>query len=330
MMNLDLARPEFLWLFLVFIPMLVWYFFKNKNERPKYQISTLSPFSDTGKPLRYYLRHSLLVLRLVALSLLIIALARPKTVSYDNFTSTEGLSIAMAIDISSSMLAKDFKPNRISVAKDEAIKFISGRPNDRIAVVAFAAESFTQCPLTSDHVSAVNLLKQLKTGIIQDGTAIGLGLTNAIARLKEDNAKSKVIILLTDGVNNQGEIAPITAADIAQTLGIRVYTIGIGKNGYAPYPVETPFGTDYQNIEVRIDEEILQEIAKKTGGQYFRATDGEKLSDIYAQIDKMEKTIFEKDQEIRYEDHFMPFLVVAIILLVLELILTNTVFRTKP
>lgn len=330
MMNLDFTRPEFLWLFTAFVPMLVWYLIKNKQNQAKYQVSSLEAFKGMSKPFRFYARHILFVLRLATLALLIIALARPKTIERGGSSSTEGLSIAMAIDISSSMLAQDFKPDRLSVAKDEAINFVSGRPDDRIAVVAFAGESFTQCPLTSDHASAVNLLNQLTTGIIEDGTAIGLGLANAVARLKEDNAKSKVIILLTDGVNNKGEIAPLTAADMAQSLGIRVYTIGIGKNGYAPYPVQTPVGVQFQQMEVQIDENILQEIANKTGGQYFRATNGEKLSEIYEQIDKMEKTIFEKDEEVNYIDHFMPFLKLAILILLIEILLSNTIFRTKP
>ena len=329
-MNLDLTRPEYLWLFMVFVPMLAWYVWKTKHNSAKYQISNLEAFKDYKKPVIFYLRHILFVLRLVVLTFLIIALARPKTIISGGSNGTEGISIALSIDISSSMLAQDFKPDRLEVAKDQAINFISGRPDDRIAVVAFAGESFTQCPLTTDHASAVNLLRQLKTGIIEDGTAIGLGLANSIARLKEDDAKSKVVILLTDGVNNKGEIAPLTAAEVAASLGIRVYTIGIGKNGYASYPVQTPIGTQYQQMEVQIDENLLQEIAKKTGGQYFRATNGEKLAEIYEEIDKLEKTMFKKDEEVRYQDHFMPYLLFAIIFLVLEILLRNTVFNTKP
>jgi Ca-activated chloride channel homolog len=330
-MNLDLTRPEYLWLFLVFVPMLAWYIWKTKRNSAKYQISNLEAFKNSGKPFIFYLRHILFLLRLTVLALLIIALARPKTIVGGGSSGIEGISIALSIDISSSMLAQDFKPDRLEVAKDEAINFISGRPDDRIAVVAFAGESFTQCPLTTDHASAINLLRQLKTGIIEDGTAIGLGLANAIARLKEDDAKSKVVILLTDGVNNKGEIAPLTAAEVAAALGIRVYTIGIGNNGYASYPIQTPGGgVVYQQMEVQIDENLLQNIAKKTGGQYFRATDGEKLAEIYEEIDKLEKTMFEKDQEVRYQDHFMPFLIFAIIFLVIEILLRNTVFNTKP
>ena len=330
MNNINFARPEFLWLLLVIVPMFVWYIFKNKTNAGRYQVSNLNAFENMQKPIIYRLRHILFILRLVTVALLIIALARPKAIIENKTTTTEGISIAMAIDISSSMLARDFDPDRLEVAKSQAINFISGRPNDRIAVVAFAGESFTQCPLTTDHATAVNLLRQLKTGIIEDGTAIGLGLANAIARLKDDNAKSKVIILLTDGVNNKGEVAPLTAADMAKALGIRVYTIGIGKNGYAPFPVQTPIGIQYQQMEVQIDENLLLQIAQKTGGKYFRATNEEKLKEIYQEIDKMEKTIFEKQESIQYRDYFMPFLIIAFILLLAEIILANTIFRTNP
>ncbi len=330
MNTFEFTRPVFLWLLLVIVPMLGWYLWKIKSNSGRYQVSNLSAFKNQGKPLKFYLRHIPFVLRILVVALLIIALARPKTIIENKKTTTKGISIALAIDISSSMLARDFNPNRLAVAKKEAINFISGRPNDRIAVVAFAGESFTQCPLTTDHATAINLLRQLKTGIIEDGTAIGLGLANAIARLKDDNAKSKVIILLTDGVNNKGEIAPLTAADIAASLGIRVYTIGIGKNGYAPFPVNTPVGIQYQQMEVKIDEGLLKEIAEKTGGKYFRATNEEKLRNIYSEIDKMEKTIFEKQESVQYRDYFMPFLIAAFLLLLLEMLLSNTIFRTNP
>ncbi len=327
---INFSRPEFLWLLLIILPMIAWYVLKNKSNTGRYQVSNLNAFENMRQPLAYKLRHILFILRILTVSLLIIALARPKAIIENKTTTTEGISIAMAIDISSSMLAKDFDPDRLEVAKSQAINFISGRPNDRIAVVAFSGESFTQCPLTTDHATAINLLRQLKTGIIEDGTAIGLGLANAIARLKDDNAKSKVIILLTDGVNNRGEVAPLTAADMAKALGIRVYTIGIGRNGTAPFPVQTPFGIQYQQMEVQIDENLLQQIAQKTGGKYFRATNEEKLKEIYSEIDKMEKTIFEKQESIQYRDYFMPFLLLAFVLLIVEIILANTVFRTNP
>ncbi len=330
MNNIEFTRPEFFWLLLVIIPMTAWYVWKLKSNNPRYQVSNLQAFKDDKKPSIYFFRHILFLLRIFAISLLIIALARPKVTIENSTKTTEGISIAMAIDISSSMLARDFDPDRLEVAKDQAIQFISGRPDDRIAVVAFAGESFTQCPLTTDHSTATNLLSELKTGIIEDGTAIGLGLANAIARLKNDDAKSKVVILLTDGVNNKGSIAPLTAADMAAALGIRVYTIGIGKNGTAPYPVQTPFGTQYQQMEVQIDEAVLQQIAQKTGGKYFRATNNESLTNIYEEIDKLEKTIFEKEENIQYKEYFMPFLISALLLLLIEILLANTVFRINP
>jgi Ca-activated chloride channel family protein len=330
MNNFEFSRPEYLWLLLVIIPMIAWYIWKEPTSRPRYQVSNLRAFDNERQTIKYYLRHILFLLRILVVALLIVALARPKTILENKTTTTKGISIAMAIDISSSMLAKDFSPSRLAVAKEQAINFISGRPNDRIAIVAFAGESFTQCPLTTDHATAINLLRQLKTGIIEDGTAIGLGLANAIARLKDDDAKSKVIILLTDGVNNKGEIAPMTAANMAAALGIRVYTIGIGKNGYAPFPVQTPIGIQYQQMQVQIDEDLLRQIAQKTGGKYFRATDAAKLKEIYSEIDKMEKTIFQKQESVHYRDYFMPFLWAALILLLLEILLSNTIFRTNP
>lgn len=309
--------------------MIAWYVWKEKDSRPRYQVSSLKAFENI-KSFRQQARHILFVLRLLTISMLILALARPKKVLQNSEKTTKGISIVMAIDISGSMEAKDFDPNRLEVAKKEAINFISGRPNDRIGIVAFAAESFTQCPLTTDHATAINLLRQLKTGIVEDGTAIGLGLANAVARLKNDDAKSKVIILLTDGVNNSGEVSPMSAADMAKALGIRVYTIGIGKNGYAPFPVQTPFGVQYQQMKVEIDENLLRKIADETGGKYFRATNESKLRDIYSEIDKMEKTIFNKETSIEYKDYFMPFLWLAFAFLILEILLANTVFRTLP
>ncbi|MBN2662365.1 MAG: VWA domain-containing protein [Bacteroidales bacterium] len=330
MENFEFTRPEFLWLLIIIAPMIAWYIWKNKNNSAKYQLSNLNAFEKSPLPAVYYFRHILFFLRILSVILLIVALARPKVIIENSTSTTEGISISMAIDISSSMLAQDFDPNRLEVAKDEAINFISGRPNDRVAVVAFAGESFTQCPLTTDHVTAINLLQDLETGIIEDGTAIGLGLANAITRLKDDDAKSKVVILLTDGVNNSGSIAPLTAADMAASIGIRVYTIGIGNNGTAPFPVQTPFGIQYQQMEVQIDENMLQQIADKTGGAYFRATDGEKLSEIYQEIDKLEKTIFSKEENKQYKDYFMPFLIFALLLIVIEIALSNTILKTNP
>lgn len=332
MNNIEFVRADLLKILpiLLLLPMFAFYIWKNKSNIARYQVSNLMAFSETPQILKYRLRHIPFILRIITILALIIAISRPKAIIQSSSSSTEGISIAIAIDISTSMLAEDFRPNRLDVAKKEAIKFVNGRPNDRIAVVAFAGESFTQCPLTTDHTSAVNLLQQIRTGLIEDGTAIGLGLANAVARLKDDDAKSKVIILLTDGVNNRGEIAPLTAADFASALGIRVYTIGIGTKGLAPYPVQTPFGTEYQQVEVEIDEKLLTEIAEKTGGKYFRATDQKKLNDIYAEIDRLEKTIFEKNQFVEYKDYFMPFLIIALLAFLLEILLSLTVFRINP
>lgn len=332
MNNLEFIRPDLLKLLpIVFlVPLLAFYIWKNKTNNSRYQVSTLKAFANQSKPILYTFRHVPFALRIITILALIIAISRPRIIVHNSSSKTEGISIAMAIDISTSMLSEDFRPNRLKVALKEATNFISSRPNDRIAIVAFAGESFTQCPLTTDHTSAINLLQQLRTGLVEDGTAIGLGLANAIARLKDDDAKSKVIILLTDGVNNRGEIAPLTAADMAASLGIRVYTIGIGTQGMAPYPVQTPFGVQYQQMQVEIDEQLLQQIADKTGGHYFRATDQEKLKQIYSEIDRMEKTIFEKNEYVQYKDFFMPFLIIAFISLILEIILSSTIFRTNP
>jgi Ca-activated chloride channel family protein len=236
----------------------------------------------------------------------------------------------MALDISSSMLARDFNPNRLEASKDIAIDFITDRPKDRIGLVVFAAESFTQCPLTTDHSVLVNLFEDLKSGMIEDGTAIGMGLATAVNRLKDSDAKSKVVILLTDGVNNRGSIAPASAAEIANTFNVRVYTIGVGSQGKAPYPVQTPYGVKYRNMDVEIDEKVLQNIAGKTGGEYFRATDNQKLKSIYEEIDKMEKSKIEVKEYSEKSEEFFWFAVLGGLLLLLELILKLTVLRRIP
>jgi Ca-activated chloride channel homolog len=228
------------------------------------------------------------------------------------------------------MLAEDFKPNRISAAKDVAIEFVSGRPDDRMGLVVFSGESFTQCPLTTDHAVLINLFKDIKSGMIEDGTAIGLGLANAITRLKDSKAKSKVIILLTDGVNNQGEIDPITAAEIAKTFGIRVYTVGVGTMGTAPYPVQTPFGVKYQDMEVKIDEEGLAQIAQMTDGKYFRATNNKKLAEIYTEIDQLEKSKIEVKEYSKKQEEYFLFALAAALFILLEVLLRNTYLRTVP
>jgi Ca-activated chloride channel family protein len=257
----------------------------------------------------------------------VIVLARPQAT--DNFqdVSTEGIDIVLTLDISGSMLSLDFKPDRLEASKNVATEFISGRPYDRIGLVVFSGESFTQCPLTTDHAVLINLLREVKSGMIEDGTAIGEGLATAVNRLKDSKGKSRVIILLTDGVNNRGMIAPLTAAEIAKTYGIRVYTIGVGTQGVAPYPVQTHFGVQYQDMPVEIDEGILQQIAQMTDGRYFRATDNEKLIQVYSEIDKMEKSRINVRQfKVRNEKYFL-LAMIAFCLLILELIVRNTLFK---
>jgi len=264
----------------------------------------------------------------LAITILIIVLARPHSSNSWKNISTKGIDIILDMDISGSMLAQDFKPDRLEAAKEVATEFINGRPNDRIGLVVFSGESFTQCPLTTDHASVINLMKDIKSGMIEDGTAIGEGLANGISRLKDSPAKSKVLILLTDGVNNMGSIDPYTAAEIAKTFNIRVYTIGIGSLGTAPYPVQTPFGMQYQQMKVEIDEGLLQKISDETGGKYFRATNKQKLEDIYKEIDKLEKSKIKVKEYRKKNDEYLWWGIVAILLLILEGILRYTVFKS--
>ncbi len=330
MSNVEFANPEYFYLLLLLLPMIVWYVFKEKMASADMQISSISPFKGMKTSVRVYLRHLLFVLRLIALILLIIALARPQSSTSWQETSREGIDIVVALDISSSMLAQDFKPNRLEASKDVATKFILGRANDKIGLVVFAGESFTQCPLTTDHAVLINLFKDINSGMIEDGTAIGLGLANAVNRLKESKAKSKVVILLTDGVNNRGEIAPLMAADLAVSFGIKVYTIGVGTMGKAPYPVQNIFGRTVQQLPVEIDEEILKEIAEKTGGQYFRATGNTKLKEIYDEIDKLEKSEIDVKNYSKKSEMYLNYGLLALLLILLELIMRNTVLRSLP
>jgi len=324
------ANPEYFYLTLVFIPMIAWYVFRQHKSKASIQISTIRGFANASKTFRHYLRHILFVLQLGVLLLLITALARPQTSTNWEDRQTEGIDIVIAIDISSSMLARDFMPNRLEAAKDVAAEFISGRDNDRIGLVVFSGESFTQCPLTTDHAVLINLFKDIESGIIEDGTAIGNGLATAVSRLRESNAQSRVVILLTDGENNRGEIAPVSAAEIAKTYGIRVYTIGVGTIGKAPYPVQTPFGTQIQEVDVKIDEETLQQIAEITDGEYFRATNNKKLIEIYKEIDQLEKSKIEVKEYSRKDEEYNQFAIPAVFLLILLLILQNTVFKSIP
>ena len=318
------------WLLLL-IPMIGWYIWKLCKSQASLQVSSSEAFDAPGATSwKVYLRHVPFILRMAAVAVLIIILARPQSTNSWQNTSTEGIDIVLAMDISSSMLAQDLKPNRLEASKDVAASFINGRPNDNIGLVVFAAESFTQCPLTTDHTVLLNLFKDIQPGIIQDGTAIGLGLANAVSRIKDSQAKSKVIILLTDGVNNAGEIAPVTAAEIAKTFGIRVYSIGVGTQGMAPYPFQTAFGVQYQDIPVEIDEATLKQVAATTGGQYFRATDNASLKEIYSEIDKMEKTKISVQQYSKKQEEYKNWALLLFALLLVEILLRNTLLRNIP
>jgi Ca-activated chloride channel family protein len=330
MRDLTFHNPELLFLLILIVPYVAWYVMRHNQAEATIQVSTVSGLKKAGNTIKPYLRHVLFGARVLAIALLIVAIARPQSTKSWKDVSTKGIDIVMALDISSSMLARDFNPNRLEASKDIAIDFITDRPQDRIGLVVFAAESFTQCPLTTDHSVLVNLFEDLKSGMIEDGTAIGMGLATAVNRLKDSDAKSKVVILLTDGVNNRGSIAPASAAEIANTFDVRVYTIGVGSQGKAPYPVQTPYGVKYQNMDVEIDEKVLQNIAGTTGGEYFRATDNQKLKSIYEEIDKMEKSKIEVKEYSEKSEEFFWFVVIGGLLLLLELILKLTVLRRIP
>jgi len=330
MSSIVFARPDAFWLLLGLIPMIGWYIFRQKRSQASIQISSLEGLKNVGKTWKHYLRHVVFLIQLIVMSLIIACLARPQ--SSDNWQNqtVEGIDIIIALDISSSMLALDFQPDRIEAAKNVATKFISGREYDRIGLVIFSSESFTQCPLTTDRAVLINLLSSVKSGLIEDGTAIGLGLANAVSRLKDSEAKSKVVILLTDGENNRGEIAPITAAEIAKTFGVRVYTIGVGTEGVAPYPVQTPFGVQMRDMEVKIDEKTLTEIANITDGKYFRATNNRTLTDIYKEIDRLERTKIENKEFSKKTEEYHRYAIPAFLLALLGLILQFAIFRHVP
>lgn len=330
--DITFANKELFWLFLC-IPMLLgWYIWKNKRLTGEIKVSGFQQLDGIKRSAKQYLRHLVFFFRLVAVSLLILVLARPQSRSSWKDVKTQGIDIVMALDISGSMLAKDFKPDRLEAAKEVAADFIDSRPNDRIGLVIFSGESFTQCPLTSDHAVIKNLFAGIHTGMVADGTAIGNGLATAVTRVKDSKAKSKVVILLTDGVNNQGSVAPLTAAEIAKAFGVRVYTIGVGTMGKALSPIAMyPNGQyEYGYVDVNIDEKSLGEIAGMTGGKYFRATDNDKLREIYSEIDRLEKTIFEEKNFTNKAEHFFPFAIAAGIALLIEYLLKNTLFRTNP
>lgn len=330
MQGIEFANPGFLYLFLL-LPLMFFVHWKIRTKRrTDIRISDFGSLKNYTPSFRQRIGWLPLVCRFLAVSLIIVALARPRSSSKGTNVTSEGISIVLAMDVSSSMLAEDLRPNRIEASKRVASEFIAGRPTDLMGLVVFSGESFTQCPITSDHSVLLNLMSEIKSGILEDGTALGEGLATAIARIKDSPAKSKVIILLTDGVNNSGSIAPVTAGEIAKTFGIRVYTIGVGRNGTAPYPFKTPFGIQYQNVDVQIDEEILQQISEATDAKYFRATDNSKLKDIYAEIDKMEKTKVEVTEFRRYTEEYFPFALWAAAFFLLEILLRLTLLRSLP
>lgn len=329
------ANIEYLFLLLLLIPYIVWYFMRRKKTEPTMQVSTTRMYMNAPRSWKLYLLHAPFLLRIAAFVMIVLVLARPQTTDNWQNTEIEGIDIMLSVDVSTSMLAEDLKPNRLEAAKKVAAEFINGRPNDNIGLTIFAGEAFTQCPLTIDHAVLLNLFNSIKgdiaqRGLIEDGTAIGMGLANSISRLKDSKAKSKVIILLTDGSNNRGDISPLTAAEIAKQFGIRVYTIGVGTNGTAPYPMPTYAGIQYVNVPVEIDEQTLIQIAGTTNGNYFRATSNSKLEEVYREIDKLEKTKLNVKEFSKREEAYLPFALVAFLCILFELVLRNTVLKKIP
>ena len=323
--------PGLLWLLVIPALLVLHYIYLELAGRhPHMRVSSSVPWTITGTSFMAVLRHLPFLLRTFALVMIIIAIARPRSSTEMEKIDTEGIDIVLAMDVSTSMLARDLTPDRISASKDIAIEFISQRPSDRMGIVVFAGESFTQCPLTTDRATLINLMKEVQTDLIEDGTAIGNGLATAVARMKDSDAKSRVVILLTDGVNNRGEISPQMAAEIAKTYGIRVYTIGVGKEGMAPYPVMTPWGVEVQNVKVEIDEALLSDIAQSTGGRYFRATDNTKLAEIYSEINKMEKAKTTVDSFPVYKELYGLYALLALIAVLLEFFIDRFVLRRLP
>ena len=330
LMDVQFANPQF-FVLLIFVPLLIyWHWRKERRRYPESSDADAGEFSKRAEVVAATIAPPAACAARACRGVPDHGLARPQSVSSSEKITTEGIDIVLATDISGSMLAEDFKPNRIEAAKAVAADFVGQRPNDRIGLVVFAGESFTQCPLTVDHDVVKGLIGELKSGMVEDGTAIGMGLATAVSRLKESHAKSRVIILLTDGVNNRGFIDPLTAAGIAQSFGIRVYTVGVGTHGMAPYPFQTEMGVRYQNMPVEIDEDMLKKIAAQTGGKYFRATDNDKLMEIYAEIDRLEKTRMEVFQFRRHKEEFYPAAFAGGAFLLLEALLSLTVFRRLP
>jgi len=331
MMNIDnWANPEYLYLLLVIPLLIIWYWFKNKTVTADLRFSGLQVFNDMKTSPKTWLIHSLFALRMIAIALLIVALARPQSISTKQNINIEGIDIVMTIDVSGSMLARDFKPDRLEAAKEVAAEFIARRPNDRVGLVIFSGEAFTQVPLTTDHKMISDIFVEVQSGMIEDGTAIGDGLATSVSRLKDSEAISKVIILITDGVNNSGSVDPISAAEMAKTFGIRVYTIGIGSMGTAPYPVQTPYGIQMQQMKVQIDEELLQKIASMTGGRYFRADNNKKLKEIYKEIDNLEKSKIDVQEFRKKHESFLPLALLALLFFTLEIFLRYLVFKKFP
>ena len=323
--------PKLLWLLVIPALLVLHYIYiELSGRRPHMRVSASVPWMAGGRSIMSVIRHVPFLLRIFALVMTVVAIARPRSSEEMEKIDTEGIDIVLAMDVSTSMLARDLVPDRISASKDIAIEFIAQRPTDRMGIVVFAGESFTQCPLTTDRATLINLMKEVQTDLIEDGTAIGNGLATAVARMKDSDAKSRVVILLTDGVNNRGEISPQMAAEIAKTYGVRVYTIGVGKEGMAPYPVMTPWGVEVQNVKVEIDEALLAEIAESTGGRYFRATDNTKLAEIYSEINKMEKARTTVDSFPVYKELFDKYALLALLAILLELVFNWFVIRRLP
>ena len=329
MNNYNFINPEFLYLLTIPVAYIIWFSLRKRNLSSEILFSNTKSIKHL-KTLKIKLRNLPIILKLISCCLLIFALARPQSSINWEESTTEGIDIVLSMDISGSMLAEDLKPNRLEASKDVAVDFISKRINDRIGLVIFSGESFTQCPLTTDHNVLINLFKDVKSGMVEDGTAIGMGLATAVNRLKDSKAISKVIILLTDGVNNKGVVAPFTAAEIAKKFGIRVYTIGVGTEGFAPYPFQTPFGIQYQDVEVQIDEKTLQDIASVTDGKYFRATNNSKLKEIYKDIDKLEKSKIEVTEFHKRSEEFLRFAFPALLLLLSSFILEISYLKQIP
>lgn len=326
--GLEFANPEYFYLLFLVPLMILWYILRQKRQYPAINISTSEQFAKAPRTLRQYLRHLLFALRCIAVALLIVAIARPQTSSSRESINTEGIDIILSVDVSTSMDAEDLKPNRLKAAKKTAEQFIAKRGNDRIGLVEFAGESFTQCPITIDHDVLISLLEKLQTGVLEDGTAIGDGLATSVNRIKDSDGESKVIILLTDGRSNRGNISPETAAELARTFGIRVYTIGVGTQGQAPITVDTPYGKRKMMMDVEIDEEVLQKIADITGGKYFRATSNKSLERIYDEIDEMEKTKIDVAVFSKKTEKFFWFVAFAAMALGLEMLFRYTIFRS--